>query len=470
MVARDSFDVVYVVSDLHIGGAAGFQIFSGSQSFPRFLAQIRDEHAESVALVINGDFIDFLAEPNARYFDAHGAVDKLQRIMADPSFAASFDALAALVQRAERYLLINLGNHDLELCLDTVQAALMQRLAGADAAARNRIRFIADGTGLSLRVGYRRVLCVHGNEVDDWNVVDFETLRRIRQGINIGQFERDADPTRWVPNAGTQLVIDAMNAVKAKHPFVDVLKPEKEGAIKLLAAIDRSVLKHLGSMAAAFARKVGTSWGLLSADGAPAASGGSDIEPRSRRQAEQKRLAHELLERAEQRLNEGVSAFDLTEQHGTLGFWSAVAAKFTGQGEERVLQEALESLDQDQSFRFEVADADNERAQERFALHTDFLVSGHTHFDRSLITSTGHHFNTGTWAYLMQLDPAVRKDLTAFKSWLEDTKSGSLLELVKKKRLLVRQSYARLAKEADGRCHGALWRFGDDQPVSTRIL
>ncbi|AVP99508.1 hypothetical protein C7S18_21060 [Ahniella affigens] len=470
MVARDSFDVVYVVSDLHIGGAAGFQIFSGSQSFPAFIDQVRLDAALSAALVINGDFIDFLAEPNARYFDAHGALDKLHRIMADASFKASFDAMAALVQTPERFLLINLGNHDLELCLDAVQAALVHRLAGADPAAQSRIRFIADGTGLSLRVGYRRVLCVHGNEVDDWNVVDFEVLRRIRQGINVGVFERGADPTRWVPNAGTQLVIDAMNTIKARHPFVDVLKPEKEGAVKLLAAVDRSVLKHLGSMAAAYARKVGTSFGLLSGDSGEGSQEGGAIEPRALRLAEQKRLSAELLDRAELRLAEGVSAYDLTEQSGTLGFWSAIGAKLTGQGEERVLQEALESLDQDQSFRFDVADADNERAQDRFAQHTDFLVSGHTHFDRSLIIPTGHHFNTGTWAYLMRLDPALRKDLPAFKSWLEDTKSGSLADLVKKKRLLIRQSYARLAKEPDGRCHGALWRFGEDKPVSTRIL
>ena len=57
------------------------------------------------------------------------------------------------------------------------------------------------------------------------------------------------DPSAWVPNAGTKLVIDVMNAVKATHPFIDLLKPESTAAVPLLLALEPGYRSHVGRLA-----------------------------------------------------------------------------------------------------------------------------------------------------------------------------------------------------------------------------
>ena len=66
-----------------------------------------------------------------------------------------------------------------------------------------------DGAGFLCRVGNATVLCVHGNEVDDWNITDYETIRRAGRDLQQGR-----SVEAWVPNAGTHLVIEVMNDIK----------------------------------------------------------------------------------------------------------------------------------------------------------------------------------------------------------------------------------------------------------------
>ena len=131
-----------------------------------------------VALVINGDMVDFLAEPGAEAFDPGGAIQKLDRIAGDAAFAPVWKALKKFVRTKDRRLIITLGNHDLELALPWVREHLLGLIAGDDDAARGRVVLAFDGTGFLCRVGNATVLCLHGNEVDDWNVTDFETIPR----------------------------------------------------------------------------------------------------------------------------------------------------------------------------------------------------------------------------------------------------------------------------------------------------
>ncbi len=78
-----------------------------------------------------------------------------------------------------RHLIVVLGNHDLELALPWVREQLLRRLTANNPAARERVTLSFDGAGYACIAGGKKVLCVHGNEVDNWNVTDYETLRRI---------------------------------------------------------------------------------------------------------------------------------------------------------------------------------------------------------------------------------------------------------------------------------------------------
>jgi hypothetical protein len=91
--------------------------------------------------------VDFLAENRSKYFDPHGANEKLDRIVRDDSFKPVFDALTQFVAKANRHLAFTLGNHDIELALPHVRAHFLELLAGTDDAAQGRITLAFDGAG-----------------------------------------------------------------------------------------------------------------------------------------------------------------------------------------------------------------------------------------------------------------------------------------------------------------------------------
>jgi len=190
------FDELHIISDLHLGGRPGFQIFGSTEELAWLIDDLRQRPPECrIALVINGDFVDFLAQPPALPFDPEGAADKLAAIAEDSAFKPIFCALRTFTATENRQLIVNLGNHDLELALPWVREALTTILSGGDRAARGRITLAFDGSGVLVSVGQARVLCVHGNEVDAWNVTDHEQVRRIGRDFLHG---RGVEP--WIPN------------------------------------------------------------------------------------------------------------------------------------------------------------------------------------------------------------------------------------------------------------------------------
>jgi hypothetical protein len=82
------FDELYVVSDIHMGGPAGFQILKHGPrlgALIRHLATVRA--GERVALVLNGDVVDSLAEDIDGYVAVDEAPRMMERIYRDPAFA-----------------------------------------------------------------------------------------------------------------------------------------------------------------------------------------------------------------------------------------------------------------------------------------------------------------------------------------------------------------------------------------------
>ncbi|MHC4432598.1 MAG: metallophosphoesterase [Planctomycetota bacterium] len=270
------YEDLYVVSDLHMGGTKGTPIFNSGKE----LAALVEYLASPVtggqrALVLNGDIIDTLAEDICHYV---AKPDVAERILADimkhDDFKMVWEALGKFVSQPRHRLVICIGNHDLELAYPNVQEQivtyLMQRATGREEteeekgqereedkkkeeeekreeeAIRGRIHFSITGTGHLCRVGNEetsaRVLCVHGNEYDKWNAVSPENMTRLIRSSCLGAESRIAEDP---PNAGTHLVIDVMNKIKKKYPFVDLLKPEIETVFNILLALDPATKKEL---------------------------------------------------------------------------------------------------------------------------------------------------------------------------------------------------------------------------------
>ena len=96
-------DALHVVSDLHLGGSKNVdhnsQAFNQGPRLAAFIDNIATENPDKkVALVLNGDIVDFLAEDNACYLDTKNAIEKLERIYYDESFHMVFEALERFVK------------------------------------------------------------------------------------------------------------------------------------------------------------------------------------------------------------------------------------------------------------------------------------------------------------------------------------------------------------------------------------
>lgn len=455
MSSAPEFDAVYIVSDLHMGGQTGGQIFNAGE----LLASTIDHLAESsprsnVGLIINGDSVDFIAEPNPVYFDSTGAASRLRRIMDDPAFAPVWQALARFVGRKRRTLIFNLGNHDFELALPAVRRLLLESLANGDDAALGRIQLNFDGTGVKCSVGGASVLCLHGNEVDNWNLCDYEELRRQVRDLNLG-VKRDS----WTPNAGTKLVIDVMNGIKKNYPFVDLLKPENEAVIPTLYTLDTSLKSSVFDAVIAYSRNVfdgiKRSTGFLAAGG-PEPNRGSQANtgPRNVDELLQKTFGgagqgrpevaddtDDLLRVAEQRFRNQEDPLDMggagTER---LGIGSAIMDWFRGRKKHEVLREALQGLTSDTSFDLDDHDATFIDIDEMVGRGADFLVTGHTHQRRAIVRSGGgFYYNSGTWVRLIKLTPDVLKDEAAFARVFEAFEEGTMSALDREPELILKQ-------------------------------
>lgn len=223
---------IFVISDLHLGGAPAqdgrpsFQMCSprGRICLTKFINYVSEQRSASrdVHLVINGDIVDFLAEEEFAPFTAQDnlAGNKLSSIFERTDEV--WKSLEAFVGGGCRLTLL-LGNHDIELSLPTPRRLLLERLGSG------RVEFIYDDQAYV----EGPVLIEHGNRYDSWNVISHDQLREVRSAMSRGE----AAPIFESP-AGSRLVVTIMNGIKAKFPFVDLLKPEDAALLPLLAVLD----------------------------------------------------------------------------------------------------------------------------------------------------------------------------------------------------------------------------------------
>ncbi|MGC9945664.1 MAG: metallophosphoesterase [Bryobacteraceae bacterium] len=417
MVPFPKFDQISIISDLHMGGPAGHQIFRLGGLLGKFVDYLGQAGTGKRALVINGDMVDFLAEENAMYFDPEGAIEKLNRMRADAAFAPAWDALVRYTNTGARHLAITLGNHDLELALPWVRERLLDILSGGDSAARARITLAFDGTGFACEVGGDRVLCVHGNEVDTWNVTDYEALRR----LTVDRMQKGSAPV-WTPNAGSKLVIDVMNKIKGCHAFVDILKPEKEAALRILYALKPDLKSKLTSIAAIATRRVwdeGRRAVRLLSD-APGGEQPAEEEyfRMAGRAAQNSADVETLMDRAEELFKAGKNPLDMVHERESerLGWWGElVSTAFRGEPHE-IAWSGVKEMANDTTFQVRRVDDDFEKIDAMAARDFKYVVAGHTHLARALGRRNGGglYYNTGTWATLMRLG---REDLRSAESF-----------------------------------------------------
>lgn len=469
------YEEVYIISDLHLGGQGSFQIFQDGSKLAWLIEYLRDRAtARSLALVLNGDIVDFLADPQAKCFDPEGAVAKLEMVLFDPSFRPVWIALQSFVRTAGRTLVLVLGNHDIELALPPVTERLLQELCGDDAAARGRIRIVFDNSGFSCTVGPAQVLCVHGNEVDKFNIVDYDTLRQVAVAMN-----RGLDLPEMVVNAGSYLVVNIMNSIKKKYPFVDLLKPETKAALNLLTVIGDDVVRaHIHKVFDLALRWTrghdAVREGRLGAtEPAPPALPPATVaalrdalssgRPPAGRTAD---IADRLFGQVEADLDSDLTPTQLagagTDRLSLIGALTYLWDRLHGKPRAEAIRDAMQEwLRDDHTFELDTPDEQFRQLSETTGPHVDFLVAGHTHLARALRRpGGGYYYNSGTWSRLIQLTEEVLQDPTRFATVLAAFEAQSMAALQQVPGLLITRPTVVCLREVHGQAIGSLEEVG----------
>jgi UDP-2,3-diacylglucosamine pyrophosphatase LpxH len=461
------YEDLYVVSDLHLGGTKGSPIFRSGENLAaliKHLAYTYPTHGGQRALILNGDVIDSLAEVIDHYVASPNAAETmLADIMDHPDFEMVWSALADFVSKKKHRLVICIGNHDLELAYPNVQEQIVMRLGGEEnESIRGRILFSTMGIGHLCRVGSgeksARVRCVHGNEYDKWNAISPENMARLVRSSCLGVESKIADDP---PNAGTHLVIDVMNKIKEKYPFVDLLKPEVETVFNILLALDPATKKELPNVlrlgaeaetqgALRVIRVLGESAG----EAAPASTASPDWKPGGMFGAflGEAPSSSNLLEEAWDLSSSEIPTED-EQPDELLGLWQSARIKFK-YWFNRISKDRVEALrcalldwiGDDKTWNLDGPDKVCDEL-EKLEPDVDVVIAGHTHLrrqmevprqapDAPIKTPSYLYLNTGTWARLMKLDEELLENPEDFLGFCETLKKQSMEEMDKDRRLV----------------------------------
>jgi UDP-2,3-diacylglucosamine pyrophosphatase LpxH len=488
----------------------------------RFIHQIRRSSTDAadhddIELVINGDLVDFLAEEPFEPFttSAPAAADKLRNIIrtADegaPEGEQVFPALRQFIAEGHRVTLL-IGNHDLELALPAVRQELLRRLTDDRPA---RVEFLLDGE--ACRRG--AALIEHGNRYDGWNAVAHGALRAVR-----ARASRDEPVFPFVCPPGSRLVIEVMNPLKRLYKFIDLLKPENEAVIPLIAALHPTAMREM--------RRIFNTWrqtrslragdvpdeeSYIAAWGAddavvpddvtqiadrvagkgrtvPAADRdlslneviGDEVDRRTLARSEAVLSDAEALARLA--LQEEVLDLDLVpDEYSRVGdglrAWlqsTASLARMRGAASEqryRYLRTALVSHRNTigATFRLDSEHADYLEAARRLAHgETRFVIFGHTHLPKSIALDGGaRYLNTGTWCPTIRLDERLYETgvneadvLERLRQFVEDMSSNRLGRWTS-----LRTPFAHVIVGANGETTAELCEFHDDGRVTTPMV
>lgn len=449
---------VYLISDLHLGGAQpvsddpddrGFRICTHGRELAQFVSALADK-PEPIELIVNGDMVDFLAEEDEGggwtpfVVDQKTAVKKLDAII--DSDRALFEAFGKLLERGHR-LVVLLGNHDVELTLPAVRKRLAERIG---IRGNHDFLFIIDGEAYV--VG--RALIEHGNRYDLWNVVDYDGLRRVRsllsRNLPIPEAYAFAAP------AGSHMVAEVLNPIKKEYRLIDLLKPETGAAIPVLMALEpgyRKILtrvaglalktrKHRMASAAmpSFAGDISSTGGdAWSPDGF--ASDSSSLAPPADALSTVMREvmgaeADLILSAASARPDFAgdISTFETVDR--AVGLARMLLSKEGAGVDSRLpsLLAAVRSLQNDTSFARdtenapEYLDAAIDLAKSGF----DYVIFGHTHIARDVkLYGAARYLNSGTWADLIRfpseiLQGSEQQAHDGLRAFVEDMGKGRL--------------------------------------------
>lgn len=457
-----------VISDIHIGGDTKLDIFRSQTQLAGFLKSL---NKEPLRLVINGDFIDFLAVEPFGSFSRDAAKEKIKKIVEAPPNVDVWDAFQAFLSASghQNRIDILLGNHDVELVFEEVQTALT--IAMAQPEDRDRIRFLTDRLSHpKLVIGDVHFHIEHGFQYDPFNWYDHNKL------IQATQFKQDG--SKFELPVGSDIVYAVLNRLTPQHPYMPFLKPEAAAFWMLAALAPKEIFKHGGR---ALVIGSGTVKAVLKRflRGVQLGSAPDPIKeltPVQLQLAEMldKDLTDDIVEDLEEFLDHGTG-----DEKPSTGVTFASSPVL--RGKLFFVRRALNSLKYKRDSFFDPTKRDEFKSALDSILEQGAKVAifGHSHGQKILSLFKEEHdwsadpllqkapsilyLNTGTWANLLDFDLAVLANDEAAQKWLDNLEAGTV-------EATLIYTYARLEELNSGqgvRVSLEQWRDGEPHVVNS---
>jgi UDP-2,3-diacylglucosamine pyrophosphatase LpxH len=211
-----------VISDLHLSAGVFFngkrnilEDFHYDKELVEFLKYYStgEYSARDVELIINGDFLDFLAVPYIKYFDdefwsEEGALSKLKIILdAHPEVMEALDSF--LLQKNKKIVYI-LGNHDAEFVFESMRKLFTNCFSESS---KKAFHFEIESEGeYSPTDG---VLIKHGHEYEVAHQFDYaQSIVKTKDGRNY-----------FLPPWGSYYVTRVINKFKMERSYINAVRP-----------------------------------------------------------------------------------------------------------------------------------------------------------------------------------------------------------------------------------------------------
>ncbi len=213
---------IIVISDLHLGAGAyihGKRNFLEDFHHDKELVEFLDFYSSGeysnreVELIINGDFLDFLAVPFVSFFDDEfwsedASLKKLELIKdAHPEV---FSALSKFIEIKNKSIVYIIGNHDGELVLEKVREGFISYF---DEKVRERVRFHLTDTYIPVE----GVVIKHGHQYEMAH--DFEIDRSV--------IKSGSGKSYFIPPWGSYYVMRVVNKYKEERDYINQIRPIK---------------------------------------------------------------------------------------------------------------------------------------------------------------------------------------------------------------------------------------------------
>lgn len=212
--------IILVISDIHLGAG---EYVNGKRNFledfhhDKELVEFLDYYSQDkysnqkVELIINGDFLDFLAVPFVPYFDDEfwsekAASDKLEMIV--NAHKEVIEALSRFLAHKEKKIVYIIGNHDGEMAFDSLRIQFKNYLKQE---VRERLEFFLGGE----YIPEKGVVIKHGHEYEIAHQFDnYESIVQANDGTKY-----------FIPPWGSYYVMRVVNKYKEERDYVNQVRP-----------------------------------------------------------------------------------------------------------------------------------------------------------------------------------------------------------------------------------------------------